>query len=421
MSCDAATCWRAIEAAIGAYGEPDSSASGGRAASPSDSGTKTLSTLAARSAAPPSAPCRPVAAPRVPRTAPAVADQAVVVGVDDAPVAVAEDHARDAVAEADLREAVVELPAAPRLAMPRSRSVTGAERDRHADVVDQAGLLARVARSRASSTFELERVLEEQAEQHDRDEAERGRTRSASGAFFGGRGPRFGLHRQGESAPLGPLFAPMRPGGALAVSLDRERVARRLRRRPRGCGSGGGASSEVVPLARRSTASVWRPSLRVLAEERRKPTWMWSCVIAHREACSRPSVEQRDDLARAPSCPGASSGGARPARSRRPRPGGRDRDAVDRGDVDRVAGGVVRDVARRGEIAVAALQRADGRAACPTRRGRRAGEHAAVDLAGADVLVAALVDVDPRSERTRFASSGFGRSMISPIEKSPSP
>ena len=72
-----------------------------------------------------------------------------------------------------------------------------------------------------------------------------------------------------------------------------------------------------------------------------------------------------------------------------------DRDAVDLGDVDRVAGRVVRDVAGRRVEAVAALERRDGRRKPRLGEVLERGEHAAVDLAGLDVLAAARVDLDP--------------------------
>jgi hypothetical protein len=71
-----------------------------------------------------------------------------------------------------------------------------------------------------------------------------------------------------------------------------------------------------------------------------------------------------------------------------------DRDPVHRGDVDGVARGVLGDVAGRGVETVAALER--GHAGLQARLGqvRERREHAAVDLAGADVVTAAAVDLD---------------------------
>ena len=73
-----------------------------------------------------------------------------------------------------------------------------------------------------------------------------------------------------------------------------------------------------------------------------------------------------------------------------------DRDAVDHRDVDGVAGGVLGDVARGGEEAVAALHRGDRRLEARGGQELERGEHAAVDRAGADVAGAAGVDVDAR-------------------------
>ena len=93
-----------------------------------------------------------------------------------------------------------------------------------------------------------------------------------------------------------------------------------------------------------------------------------------------------------------------------------DRDAVDRRDVDGVAGRVLGDVARGGQVAVAALERGDRR--LEARRGEELErrEHAAVDLPGLDVAPAAAVDLDARVVERRAgrappcSSAGSGRS-----------
>ena len=71
-----------------------------------------------------------------------------------------------------------------------------------------------------------------------------------------------------------------------------------------------------------------------------------------------------------------------------------DRDPVHRCDVDGVARGVLGDVARAGQEAVAALQGGDARPQAGLGQVLERREHAAVDLAGADVVAAALVYLD---------------------------
>ena len=68
--------------------------------------------------------------------------------------------------------------------------------------------------------------------------------------------------------------------------------------------------------------------------------------------------------------------------------------AVDFGDVDRVAGRVLGDVAAFGQIAVAALERADPQGEAFRAQVLEHREDAAVDLARFDVFATALVDVE---------------------------
>ena len=72
------------------------------------------------------------------------------------------------------------------------------------------------------------------------------------------------------------------------------------------------------------------------------------------------------------------------------------RDAVDLGDVDRVARGVLGDVARGRVDGVAALQRGDGEPVALGDQVLHQRQDAAVDLARGDVLAAARVDLEPR-------------------------
>jgi hypothetical protein len=72
-----------------------------------------------------------------------------------------------------------------------------------------------------------------------------------------------------------------------------------------------------------------------------------------------------------------------------------DRDAVDLRDVDRVAGGVVGDVAGAREETVAALERGDRWPQAGLRQIGKRRERAPVDLARADVIAPAAVDLDP--------------------------
>src|SRR3954470_9299690 len=74
-----------------------------------------------------------------------------------------------------------------------------------------------------------------------------------------------------------------------------------------------------------------------------------------------------------------------------------DRDPVDRRDVDGGAGRVLADVARRSEVAVAAVQRADRRLEAARGEELERREHAAVDVARLDVAAAAGVDPDVRA------------------------
>ncbi len=72
-----------------------------------------------------------------------------------------------------------------------------------------------------------------------------------------------------------------------------------------------------------------------------------------------------------------------------------DRDAVDLGDVHRVPRGVLGDVARRGEVAVARLEARHRGLEARVGEVLERGKHAPVDRAGADVLPAAGIDLDP--------------------------
>src|SRR5207253_7441193 len=71
-----------------------------------------------------------------------------------------------------------------------------------------------------------------------------------------------------------------------------------------------------------------------------------------------------------------------------------DRGAVDDGDVDRVAGAVLGDVAGGGEEAVAALQRGDRQLEAVGAQVLEHRQDAAVDAAGGDVFAAAAVDLE---------------------------
>ncbi len=73
-----------------------------------------------------------------------------------------------------------------------------------------------------------------------------------------------------------------------------------------------------------------------------------------------------------------------------------DRHAVDRGDVDRRARRVLGHVARGRQVGVAAAQRGDGRLEPGGDEELERGQHAAVDLAAADVRAPAAVDLDVR-------------------------
>src|SRR6185436_14006501 len=66
----------------------------------------------------------------------------------------------------------------------------------------------------------------------------------------------------------------------------------------------------------------------------------------------------------------------------------------DRGDVDRGAGRVLADVARRRQVAVAAVQRADRRLQAAVGEELERGEHPAIDVARLYVAPAAAVDLD---------------------------
>src|SRR5207249_2146916 len=96
-----------------------------------------------------------------------------------------------------------------------------------------------------------------------------------------------------------------------------------------------------------------------------------------------------------------------------------DRDVVDLCDVDRVAGGVLRHVPRRGQIAVTAFERGDGRVQSRRDEELERGEHASVDLARADVVAAARIDVDVRVGQGTLLSLPSRPSTVPPITFEP--
>ena len=128
-----------------------------------------------------------------------------------------------------------------------------------------------------------------------------------------------------------------------------------------------------------------------------KPTWMWSAWSASASVFGRLGVRhEADDLVRLHRALERQQAADRRVGDRAGALVAEDRRAVDRGDVDGVAAAVLGDVARRGQPAVAALQRADRRAQAGHREQLQRREHAAVDAPGADVLAPAGIDRDPR-------------------------
>src|SRR5215208_7883270 len=118
-------------------------------------------------------------------------------------------------------------------------------------------------------------------------------------------------------------------------------------------------------------------------------------VVAHRERVVRVVVgHQGDDLVRLHRALQRQQALDREVGDR---PGAlvtEDRHAVDGRDVDRCARRVLGDVARGRQVAVAAAQGGDRRLQARGGEVLEGGEHAAVDLARADVRLAAAVDAD---------------------------
>src|SRR5829696_8712057 len=118
-------------------------------------------------------------------------------------------------------------------------------------------------------------------------------------------------------------------------------------------------------------------------------------VVAHRERVVRVVVgHQGDDLVRLHRALQGQQALDRDVGDRARALVAQDRDAVDGRDVDRGARGVLGDVARRGQVAVAAAQRGDRRLQARGGEVLEGREHAPVDLARADVRGAAAVDAD---------------------------
>src|SRR4051812_28042418 len=190
------------------------------------------------------------------------------------------------------------------------------------------------------------------------------------------------------------LDRPRGPSALLAMSGGRDGVLRRRRGHVRVLDLAE-ALHERVPLARLQNRLRLAAELRVLAEERVEADVDVVGVVRQRHRVAA-VVEQRDDLVRLnralelhQSLDGLLGhvAGALVAV---------DRHAVDRRDVDRVAGPVLGHVARRGHLAVARLEAAHGGLEARLGEVGEHDEHAAVDLAGGDVLAAARVDRDAR-------------------------
>ncbi len=150
---------------------------------------------------------------------------------------------------------------------------------------------------------------------------------------------------------------------------------------------------QVGPLAGLEHGERLLAELVVVAEQRCEAHVDVVVVVAHREGLAA-EVEQGDDLV----------GLDRALEAHQPPHGlfgdpagllvADDRGAVDGGDVHRVARGVVGHVAGAGEEAVAALEAGDRGPQAGVGEVCQRGQHAAVDLARADVRPPAVVDLD---------------------------
>ena len=140
-------------------------------------------------------------------------------------------------------------------------------------------------------------------------------------------------------------------------------------------------------------ASICLAALAFVAVQRAEADVDVVVVVGHRErVVGALEGHQRDDLVRLHRALEGQQALDRQVGDRARALVAEDRDAVDGGDVDGGAGRVLGDVARGGQVAVAALERADGRLQAGGGEELERGEHAAVDRAGADVVAAAAVD-----------------------------
>ena len=206
------------------------------------------------------------------------------------------------------------------------------------------------------------------------------------------------------TATAGRIGLPQLAPGA---ATRRVRVGRALRDRDRelrrlladlGVVDARDAVDQLDPLVRLEHRGDPAGGLGVRAVDRAEADVDVVVVVAHRERVVRAlERHQRDDLVRLHRALQRQQALDREVGDRALALGrGRDDDAVDRGDVDRAAGRVLGHVARRRVGAVAAAQRRDRRLQPGGGEELERREHAAVDLAGRDVVAAALVDVDVR-------------------------
>src|SRR4051812_17595339 len=157
----------------------------------------------------------------------------------------------------------------------------------------------------------------------------------------------------------------------------------------------GQAADQLDPLVRLQDRVDLLRGLFVVAVERAPADVDVVGVVGHRErVVGALEGHQRDDLVRLHRALEGQEALDRDVGDRARALVAVDVDAVDRREVDRGAGGVLGHVARRGQVAVTALHRGDGRLQAGGGEELERRKHAAVDRAGADVLAAAVVDRD---------------------------
>src|SRR4051812_2073583 len=218
------------------------------------------------------------------------------------------------------------------------------------------------------------------------------------------RAPRTG--RRAGRAPTGARAGRSRRAGSVAPArrraggrrgLDVERVLRR-RGQHGGVGDLAEAVHQLRPLARLQRRVQLAAELGVRPEERMEADVDVVVVVGQRErVVGAGERHQRDDLVRLHRALEREQAADRDVGDRARALVADDRDPVDRGDVDGVARRVLADVARRREVAVAAVQRADGRLQTAGGEELERREDAAVDVSGLDVAPAAVVDLDVRA------------------------